>query len=104
MPGVPGEVGLGGANARLRVLVPEFQAQVADLAARTQENPENSPRPPSSDRLAKSAPKSLRKKSAQPRAVTGLTAVGTRLQARPGLAQPLRLGERYYDPDGRCRT
>ena len=40
-----------------------MQAQVADLAARVRQNSKNSSRPPSSDGLAKPAPKSLRKKS-----------------------------------------
>jgi transposase len=90
---VPGEpvpdaaAGLRAANARLRELlaerdaqiaelfaqmaavdvlreqVRELQAQVADLAARAGQNSGNSSRPPSSDGLAKPAPKSLRGKS-----------------------------------------
>jgi transposase len=49
--------------AGLRVLVAELQAQVADLAARLGQNSKNSSKPPSSDGLAKPAPKSLRGKS-----------------------------------------
>jgi transposase len=47
----------------LRGLVAELQAQVADLAAKAGQNSKNSSRPPSSDGLAKPAPKSLRKKT-----------------------------------------
>ena len=47
----------------LREQVSELQAQVADLAARAGQNSKNSSRPPSSDGLAKPAPKSLRGKS-----------------------------------------
>jgi hypothetical protein len=82
---VPGDAeGLRAANARLRELlaerdarieelvarlavageqVAELQGQVADLAARAGKNSRNSSRPPSSDGLAKPAPKSLRAKS-----------------------------------------
>lgn len=84
-PGVPdSDAGLRVANARLRELLIErytriaeqdaeiavlrehlagLQSQVADLAARVKANSRNSSRPPSSDGLAKSAPKSLRGKS-----------------------------------------
>jgi transposase len=47
----------------LREQVAVLQGQVADLAARTGINSRNSSKPPSSDGLAKPAPKSLRKKS-----------------------------------------
>jgi transposase len=67
IPGVPDDAaGLRAANARLRELLAEAagpQAQVADLAARVGMNSQNSSKPPSSDGLGKSAPKSLRKAS-----------------------------------------
>ena len=47
----------------LQALVAELQAQVADLAARVKQNSKNSSKPPSSDGLGKPAPKSLRKKT-----------------------------------------
>jgi transposase len=49
--------------AELRALVAGLQAQVADLAARVRQNSKNSSKPPSSDGLAKPAPKSLRGKT-----------------------------------------
>jgi hypothetical protein len=72
--------GLRAANVRLRGLLAErdaevaevavlreqlagLQSQVADLAGRVRANSQNSGRPPSSDGLAKPAPKSLRGKS-----------------------------------------
>lgn len=47
----------------LREQVLELQAQVADLSAKAGQNSKNSSRPPSSDGLAKPAPKSLRARS-----------------------------------------
>jgi transposase len=47
----------------LRAQVAELQAQVAGLAAKAGQNSKNSSKPPSSDGLAKPAPKSLRVKS-----------------------------------------
>jgi transposase len=85
VPGGPDDAaGLRAANARLRELLAErdsriaeqdaeigllrenlagLQSQVADLAARVKANSRNSSKPPSSDGLAKRAPKSLRRKS-----------------------------------------
>jgi transposase len=79
MPGVPGsgDAGLRAANARLRDLLAErdaeitrlreqlagLQSQFADLAAQVKANSRNSSKPPSSDGLVKPAPKSLRGKS-----------------------------------------
>jgi transposase len=85
IPAVPDDAaGLRAANARLRELLAErneriagqdaviavlreqlagVQSQVADLAARVASNSRNSSKPPSSDGLAKPAPKSLRGKS-----------------------------------------
>jgi transposase len=78
-PGVPdsGDAGLRAANTRLRELLAErdaeiaalrdlvtaLQSQVADLAAEVKTNSRNSSKPPSSDGLAKPAPKSLRGRS-----------------------------------------
>lgn len=50
-------------NAALRAMVITLQAQVADLVARLKITSQNSSKPPSSDGLAKPAPKSLRGKS-----------------------------------------
>ena len=47
----------------LQALVAESRAQIADLAARVKQNSKNSSKLPSSDGLARPAPKSLRKKA-----------------------------------------
>jgi len=84
MPAADDVAGLRGANARLRELLAERDAeiaalrarvaqaeglvadlreQVAELAARVGQNSKNSSRPPSSEGLGKPAPKSLRKRT-----------------------------------------
>jgi transposase len=100
MPDVPdgGYGGLRAANARLRELLAGrderiaeqdaeiavlrealagLQSQVADLAAQVKTNSRNSSKPPSSDELARPAPKSLRGKSGRkpgrPRGQPGVT-------------------------------
>jgi transposase len=47
----------------LRPRVAALSAEVADLRARVGQNPRNSSKPPSSEALAKPAPKSLRRRS-----------------------------------------
>jgi transposase len=105
---VPDAAGLRAANARLRELlaerdaqigellaqlavvtglreqVAELQAQVADLAARAGKNSRNSSKPPSSDGLAKPAPKSLRGKSGRkPGRPQGQPGATMQLSGRP---------------------
>jgi transposase len=105
-PGPPGDAaGLRAANARLRKLLAERDAeiaalrvrvaeaeglaadlreQVAELAARVGQNSKNSSKPPSSDGLAKPAPKSLRKKTGRgPGRPKGQPGVTMQLTDRP---------------------
>jgi transposase len=62
---------------QLREQVEQLRREVADLAARVKQNSKNSSRPPSSDGLGKSAPKSLRKstgrKPGRPKGQPGAT-------------------------------
>jgi transposase len=93
-----GDAGLRAANARLRELLAErdaeiavlreqlcgLQSQVADLAARVASNSRNSSKPPSSDGLAKPAPKSLRGKSGRkPGRPKGQSGATMRLSEHP---------------------
>jgi transposase len=116
VPGVPGssETVLRAANTRLRELlagrdarieeqateiallreaVARLQSQVADLAAQVKANSRNSPKPPSSDGLAKPSPTSLRGKSGRnpgrPKGQPGATMVlsghpDKKVRHRPG--------------------
>ena len=76
-------------NAALREALAELQSQVADLAAKVKTNSRNSSRPPSSDGLARPAPKSLRGKSG-------------RKPGRPG-GQPGVTAELTDHPDKKVR-
>ena len=68
----------------LRERAAGLEAQVADLAARLGQNSQNSSRPPSSDGLAKPAPKSLRGKSGRkPGRPKGQPGVTMQLSDRP---------------------
>jgi transposase len=107
-PGPPGDAaGLRAANARLRELLAgrdaeiaalrvrvaqaeglaaDLREQVAELAARVRQNSKNSGKPPSSDGLAKPAPKSLRKKAGRgPGRPKGQPGVTMALTDRPDL-------------------
>jgi hypothetical protein len=98
VPDAPGDTAaeLRAANARLRELlagrdaeVAGLQAQVADLAARLGRNPGNSSKPPSSDGLAKPAPKSLRTKSGRkPGRPKGQPGTTMQLSERPDRVCP----------------
>ena len=71
--------------AELRTLVTALQAQVAELTARVQSNSKNSSRPPSSDGLGKPAPKSLRMKTGRkPGRPQGQPGKTLELADRPG--------------------
>jgi transposase len=99
VPDTPSDnAGLRAANARLRellaerdaelgevrALVAELQAQVADLTARVRQNSRNSSRPPSQDGLGKPAPKSLRTKTGRkPGRPKGQPGVTMRLTGHP---------------------
>jgi transposase len=110
VPPVPDDVAaLRAANARLRQVVEAkdieisvlreqveaLAAQMAELRARLGQNPRNSSRPPSSEGLARPAPKSLRgrsgRKAGRPEGQPGAT---LELTARPGKVVP-------HEP-GRC--
>jgi transposase len=68
----------------LQDLVRELRSQVADLAARVKQNSKNSSKPPSSDGLGKPAPKSLRKKTGRkPGWPKGQRGVTMELTGRP---------------------
>jgi transposase len=97
--------GLRAANARLRELLADRDAeiavlreqlaglasQVADLAARVKMNSQNSSKPPSSDGLAKPAPKSLRGKSGRkPGRPKGQPGATMQLSDRPDKKVPHR--------------
>jgi transposase len=100
MPPAPDDAaGLRAANARLRellagrdeaiaLLTGELQAlraQVEDLSAQVKSNSRNSSKPPSSDGLAKPAPKSLRRKSGRkPGRPKGQPGTTMRLSDHPG--------------------
>jgi transposase len=68
----------------LRAQVTELAAEVADLRARAGQNSRNSSRPPSSEGLAKPAPKSLRRKSGRkPGRPPGQPGVTLEMTSRP---------------------
>ena len=111
IPAVPDDAaGLRAANARLRELLAErdaevallrerlsgLESQVADLAARVASNSRNSSKPPSSDGLAKPAPKSLRGKSGRkPGRPKGQPGATMQLSDHPGKTvrhRPARCG------------
>ena len=59
---VPSYEQLAVENAELRAMVEALRAEVAELRARLGQNSKNSSKPPSSDGLARPAPKSLRRR------------------------------------------
>ena len=76
--------GLQAEAGELRERAAGLEAQVADLAARLGQNSQNSSRPPSSDGLAKPAPKSLRGKSGRkPGRPKGQPGVTMQFSGRP---------------------
>jgi transposase len=63
IPPSPSYEELAAENAQLKAVVAQALARIAELEARLGMTSQNSGKPPSSDGLAKPAPKSLRKKS-----------------------------------------
>jgi len=63
IPPSPSYEELAAENAQLKTVLAQALARIAELEARLGMTSKNSGKPPSSDGLAKPAPKSLRKKS-----------------------------------------
>jgi transposase len=83
-------------NAVLREALAELQSQVADLAAQVKANSRNSSKPPSSDGLAKPSPKSLRgrsgRKPGRPKGQPGATMELTDHPGKKVRHRPARCG------------